>query len=139
MGVPSVLMPYPHHRDRHQYANAAVLTDVAAAMVVEDSNNAEANASRLADELPRLMLDDDRRAAMALSAARLGRHDAAETIAGHLLAAIRGNGLVDTHGAAAVAGDDDFCSVSSARDDDESIGGNAKGSARRPSAGIMHQ
>ncbi|MCK4753358.1 MAG: UDP-N-acetylglucosamine--N-acetylmuramyl-(pentapeptide) pyrophosphoryl-undecaprenol N-acetylglucosamine transferase, partial [Planctomycetes bacterium] len=34
--VPSICMPYPHHKDRHQYLNAGKLVDAGAAVVVDD-------------------------------------------------------------------------------------------------------
>jgi UDP-N-acetylglucosamine--N-acetylmuramyl-(pentapeptide) pyrophosphoryl-undecaprenol N-acetylglucosamine transferase len=38
MGLPSILVPYPHHKDRHQSANARVLQNAAAAVVIEEED-----------------------------------------------------------------------------------------------------
>ena len=80
LGVPSVLMPYPHHRDAHQTANAGALVDAGAAVMVEDRVEPEANAGPLADVLTRLMEDHDAREEMGARSVRLGRPDAAAEI-----------------------------------------------------------
>ena len=84
MGKPSVLMPYPFDRKRHQEANARVLADQQAAELVLDSNNPKDNAKRLRDVLRDLMKSDERRRRLSRAAAALGRSDAAQTIAGEL-------------------------------------------------------
>jgi UDP-N-acetylglucosamine--N-acetylmuramyl-(pentapeptide) pyrophosphoryl-undecaprenol N-acetylglucosamine transferase len=84
MGVPSVLMPYPFDRRRHQHANARVLADEGAAEVVEDANDPRENSRRLLPILRDLMKSDERRRRMAKAAAALGRFDAAQTIAEEL-------------------------------------------------------
>lgn len=84
MGKPSVLMPYPFDRKRHQEANAKVLVDQQAAEMVRDSNDPKDNAKRLRDVLRDLMKSDERRRRMARSSAALGRMDAAEAIAQEL-------------------------------------------------------
>jgi UDP-N-acetylglucosamine--N-acetylmuramyl-(pentapeptide) pyrophosphoryl-undecaprenol N-acetylglucosamine transferase len=38
MGLPSILVPYPHHKDRHQSANARVLQNAAAAVIIEQED-----------------------------------------------------------------------------------------------------
>jgi UDP-N-acetylglucosamine--N-acetylmuramyl-(pentapeptide) pyrophosphoryl-undecaprenol N-acetylglucosamine transferase len=85
VGRAAILMPYPFHRDQHQLANAQCLERVGAARIVRDANNPAANARELQPVLAELMSDDGRRAAMSGAARRLGRLDAAEVIAEHLL------------------------------------------------------
>lgn len=81
VGVASILVPYPY-AGAHQRYNASYLADEGAAVVVPDS---ELDADRLVAEA-RALLDDDRRGAMAGAARRLGRPDAARTLALELLA-----------------------------------------------------
>jgi UDP-N-acetylglucosamine--N-acetylmuramyl-(pentapeptide) pyrophosphoryl-undecaprenol N-acetylglucosamine transferase len=54
-GTPAVLMPYPHHADRHQYLNAAALAQAGSAVLCEDFKNPDANAWRLRQVLLPLM------------------------------------------------------------------------------------
>lgn len=86
-GVASVLMPYPYDRTQHQKANARVVEEVGGAVVVEDLRDPKANANTLRPALRDLMLSDERRRRMAMAAKTLGRDDAAERIAQHLIAA----------------------------------------------------
>ncbi len=85
MGIPSVLMPYPFDRKQHQMANAKILADANAAMIVQDTNNAKDNARRLRDALRDLMKSDLRRSKLSQAAGALGRTHAAEDIAGELI------------------------------------------------------
>ncbi len=80
MGVPSVLMPYPHHRDRHQWANASALADAGAAVIVEDKARPDLNAGPLAATLARLMKDNETLAEIGTQARRLGRPNATADI-----------------------------------------------------------
>jgi len=50
-GTPSVLLPYPHHKDQHQKLNAAQLESAGAAIVCTDSKDTQANARRLREKL----------------------------------------------------------------------------------------
>jgi UDP-N-acetylglucosamine--N-acetylmuramyl-(pentapeptide) pyrophosphoryl-undecaprenol N-acetylglucosamine transferase len=86
VGRASVLMPYPFDRHRHQNANAALLAEHHAAVIVEDANDAKDNARRLHEVLRDLLRSEPRRQRMAQAAAAMGRIDAAETIAERLLA-----------------------------------------------------
>jgi UDP-N-acetylglucosamine--N-acetylmuramyl-(pentapeptide) pyrophosphoryl-undecaprenol N-acetylglucosamine transferase len=81
VGRPSLLVPYPFAGD-HQKLNAEALARDGAAVWVP---NAEASPERLARELSDLVLDSGRLRAMAESARRLGRPDAARVIALDLL------------------------------------------------------
>jgi UDP-N-acetylglucosamine--N-acetylmuramyl-(pentapeptide) pyrophosphoryl-undecaprenol N-acetylglucosamine transferase len=80
-GVPSVLMPYPYHKDMHQRANAQVLADAGAAVLVDDQRDAAANAAQLRPVLSSLTTDGDRRRTMSAAARRLGHPDAAAAVA----------------------------------------------------------
>jgi len=80
-GVPSILMPYPFHRDLHQRANAQTLADAGAAILVDDEKDAARNASKLRPILESLLYDAPRRQAMSDAARKLGRPDAADAVA----------------------------------------------------------
>ena len=84
LGRPAILMPYPWHRDRHQYANAEQLVSAGAAMQVEDRREADANARALLAARERLC-DERVRRAMARMARGLARPDAAAAVAGWLI------------------------------------------------------
>jgi len=85
MSVPSVLMPYPYDRHKHQMANARILEAGHAAVVVEDAQDVEINARRLRKVLGEIMNSEHRRHRMAAAAGAMGRHDAALVIAESLL------------------------------------------------------
>ncbi|HSW02476.1 MAG TPA: UDP-N-acetylglucosamine--N-acetylmuramyl-(pentapeptide) pyrophosphoryl-undecaprenol N-acetylglucosamine transferase [Sedimentisphaerales bacterium] len=84
-GVPSICLPYPFHKDRHQYLNAGKLTEVGAAVIVDDVADADDRVGRLWKELEPLMSDDARRRRMAEACKRVARPDAAAQIAARLL------------------------------------------------------
>ena len=84
VGRPSILLPYPYHRDRHQHANAQVLVDAGAGLMIEDQLEPELNAGPLRAALDRLE-DRAARAVMADAAARLGRPNAAQAVAAWML------------------------------------------------------
>lgn len=79
-GLPSVLVPYPHHRDGHQRENARALAAAGGARVVEESALDEA-AFRATVEL---LGDAPARERMARASAGLGRPDAADRVVGFL-------------------------------------------------------
>jgi UDP-N-acetylglucosamine--N-acetylmuramyl-(pentapeptide) pyrophosphoryl-undecaprenol N-acetylglucosamine transferase len=78
LGLPAVLVPYPHAADDHQRRNAEVLVGAGAAELILDP---ELTGERLAACVERLVGDPGRRGAMAAAARRLGRPDAAERVA----------------------------------------------------------
>lgn len=80
-GVPSILMPYPFHKDLHQRANARVLADAGAAVLIEDERTAAKNTPKLKAEIEPLLNDSARRKAMSDAALSLGGPDAAEAVA----------------------------------------------------------
>ena len=83
-GVPSILMPYPFHKDMHQRANARVLEDAGAAFLLNDERDATKNAAKMRPLLESLLYDESRRSQMADAARRLGKSDAAEQVAAAL-------------------------------------------------------
>src|SRR5690606_12673881 len=76
-GRPALVVPYPHHRDRHQWHNASVPERMGAARVLEQ---AEASRARLLGEIGGLLDDPDRLATMARAAAGLRSDDASARI-----------------------------------------------------------
>ena len=64
-GVPSICMPYPHHKDRQQYLNAGKLVEIGAAVIVDDVPNEDDRAHWLWEELEKLMQDEKARQVMA--------------------------------------------------------------------------
>jgi UDP-N-acetylglucosamine--N-acetylmuramyl-(pentapeptide) pyrophosphoryl-undecaprenol N-acetylglucosamine transferase len=77
-GRPSVLVPYPHHRDRHQERNALVLVGAGAARMIPED---ELTRARFESDVADLIEDQDRLAAMGSAASRLAVPDAAERVA----------------------------------------------------------
>ena len=84
-GVPSICIPYPHHKDRHQYLNAKALVEAGAAVMVDDIPDAHERADKLWQELGALMRDESRRAAMKKACENVGARDAALQIARRLI------------------------------------------------------
>jgi UDP-N-acetylglucosamine--N-acetylmuramyl-(pentapeptide) pyrophosphoryl-undecaprenol N-acetylglucosamine transferase len=82
LGIPSVLVPYPHATADHQTENARALERAGGAVVVEDA--ALDGASLVAAAEP-LLLDAERHRAIATAAAAFGRPDAAANVARLLL------------------------------------------------------
>ncbi|HEY1687171.1 MAG TPA: UDP-N-acetylglucosamine--N-acetylmuramyl-(pentapeptide) pyrophosphoryl-undecaprenol N-acetylglucosamine transferase [Tepidisphaeraceae bacterium] len=80
-GTPSILFPYPFHKDMHQRANAKVLADAGAAILMEDTKDRRTNAAALKPVLESFLYDANRRQAMAESARKLGHPQAAEAVA----------------------------------------------------------
>jgi len=78
LGLPSLLVPYPHAMDDHQMANARALADKEAAVVLPDR---ELSGERLAEEIRMLLNDGNRLRTMARHTYALSRPDAARRIA----------------------------------------------------------
>lgn len=87
--VPSILMPYPFHKDMHQRANAKVLADAGAAVLLDDHKDARANAGALVLAMEPLLHDSVRRRAMSDAARSLARPDAADAVASVITQLIR--------------------------------------------------
>jgi UDP-N-acetylglucosamine--N-acetylmuramyl-(pentapeptide) pyrophosphoryl-undecaprenol N-acetylglucosamine transferase len=73
-----ILVPYPYATAAHQDANAAVLAEEGAAVVLEDS---QLSGSRLVREVDGLLADASRLEAMREAARRVGKPDAAARLA----------------------------------------------------------
>lgn len=82
VGLPSILIPYPYHRDGHQYHNATLVGASGAGVVVREKDAGESGILRLAREL---LDDEDRLERMGAAARALAKPAAA----GEILAAIR--------------------------------------------------
>ncbi|PID63286.1 MAG: undecaprenyldiphospho-muramoylpentapeptide beta-N-acetylglucosaminyltransferase [Gammaproteobacteria bacterium] len=82
LGKASILVPYPHAVDDHQYANARHLADAGAAIVVRQ---AELQADTLAGTITELAGDREKLGAMQLAAATRFSPDAARRVAEALL------------------------------------------------------
>ena len=86
-GVPTVFMPYPFHRDRHQLQQARVVEAAGAAVVVEDRPaDPSGTADRLAETVWAVATDDARRDRIRKAARSTGRPDAADAVAAEVLA-----------------------------------------------------
>jgi len=79
--VPTLFLPYPHHKDMHQKHNAQPLVDLAGAMMVEDQIDAAANVETVGPVLRELMSDEPRRLTMREKLRAHDFPDAAMTIA----------------------------------------------------------
>jgi undecaprenyldiphospho-muramoylpentapeptide beta-N-acetylglucosaminyltransferase len=77
-GLPSVLVPLPGAPGDHQTVNARRLAGAGAAVVVAD---AELDGARLAEELDRLLGDDELLSRMGAAARQLGHPNAADAVA----------------------------------------------------------
>ncbi len=83
LGLPSVLVPYPHASADHQSANAAVLVRAGAAVAVAQGDLLP---EKLAQVIADLASRPERLAAMARAARALGRPEAARVVACELAA-----------------------------------------------------
>ncbi len=92
VGRASILMPYPHHRDRHQFANARCLVRESAAVVVQDRIDPALHGPEFREVLGRLMVDDGARLALADAAGRMGKGNAAVEIAERLVSLAKRRG-----------------------------------------------
>jgi UDP-N-acetylglucosamine--N-acetylmuramyl-(pentapeptide) pyrophosphoryl-undecaprenol N-acetylglucosamine transferase len=84
-GKPCICLPYPYHKDNHQYKNAQILVDASAAIIVEDIvGDTDATARELLRVLLELMADDNKRLAMGNAARAAAKTDAASCIVEYL-------------------------------------------------------
>ena len=82
---PSICMPYPHHKDLHQYLNAGRLVDAGAAIIVDDVPDEKDRAEWLWEELEPLLKDDAKREKMKKACALIAIKDSSLKIAEKLL------------------------------------------------------
>jgi len=83
--VPSVLLPYPYHRDNHQALNAERLSIADAAIIHADRIDAAANAAEAGATILQLMQDQEARQRMRSAFDQLGPTDGAEAVAGRVI------------------------------------------------------
>jgi len=83
--VPAICIPYPYHKDKHQYLNARKLVDAGAAVIVDDLPDKQQTAERLWTQLQALMKDNDEREKMRQNARRITGTQAGVKIAEALL------------------------------------------------------
>jgi UDP-N-acetylglucosamine--N-acetylmuramyl-(pentapeptide) pyrophosphoryl-undecaprenol N-acetylglucosamine transferase len=83
--LPSICMPYPYHKDKHQYLNAGKLVEVGAAIIVDDLPDEQDRSEWLWEELEKLMKDQKARQVMAERCRKIANPDADQKIAEQLL------------------------------------------------------
>ncbi len=84
--VPSILLPYPYHRDNHQAKNGNVLVGAGAArMIADDKVAGPQTVGELREALQNIFSDDTIRETMVRGAETLRRVDAAEKVARWLI------------------------------------------------------
>ena len=83
--VPSICMPYPYHKDKHQYLNAGKLVEAGAAIIVDDLPDETDRSEWLWEELEKLMKDQKARQVMAEGCRIIANPDADRKIAERLL------------------------------------------------------
>lgn len=86
--APSICMPYPYHKDRHQYLNAGKLVEAGAAVIVDDLPDEKNRAQLLWEVLQELMKDETGRELMLKGCREVARPNAAFLIAEKL---VKGN------------------------------------------------
>jgi UDP-N-acetylglucosamine--N-acetylmuramyl-(pentapeptide) pyrophosphoryl-undecaprenol N-acetylglucosamine transferase len=82
MGVPAILLPYPHAADDHQRKNADWFATSEGCLVLDERKHATDLVAHLADTLGRLLADDAGCQAMSRAIHSLARPDAAGEVAG---------------------------------------------------------
>lgn len=81
-GVAAICLPYPYHKDRHQYLNAAKLVEAGGGVIVDDlPADCERTSKNLLRELTALMADDEKRCQIGRSGRASAKLDAAEKVA----------------------------------------------------------
>ncbi len=81
-GVPAICLPYPHHKDMHQYLNAKPLVNAGAGIIVDDiPTDSLKTTKKLTEYILPLMKNEEKRNEMAAAAKDLATPDAAKNIA----------------------------------------------------------
>jgi UDP-N-acetylglucosamine--N-acetylmuramyl-(pentapeptide) pyrophosphoryl-undecaprenol N-acetylglucosamine transferase len=83
--VPSICIPYPYHKDKHQYLNASKLVETGAAVIVDDLPDEQEQQKRLWKELEELIKDGKKRKEMRQACRSTARLDASTKIAEKLV------------------------------------------------------
>jgi UDP-N-acetylglucosamine--N-acetylmuramyl-(pentapeptide) pyrophosphoryl-undecaprenol N-acetylglucosamine transferase len=89
-GVASICIPYPYHKDKHQYLNAGKLVEAGAGIIVDDVPDQQDRREWLAEELELLLSDEGKLAEMKENSRRIAKKDAAERIAEELTGVLGG-------------------------------------------------
>lgn len=84
-GTPAICMPYPYHKDRHQYFNAEKLVEAGAAVIVDDLPDEKQRREWLWEELSELLEDDTKLAEMSENYKKIMLPNPARTIAEKIL------------------------------------------------------
>lgn len=80
-GVPAIFLPYPHHRDQHQAANAQPLADAGGAIVLADRISSNMNLDAIGPTLRELLGSSERREELATALKALPCRDGASACA----------------------------------------------------------
>lgn len=83
--VPSICMPYPYHKDKHQYLNAGKLVEVGAAVIVDDLPDEQERQGWLWEELEELMKNETKLREMRQACKSIARLEAGLKIKEKLL------------------------------------------------------
>lgn len=86
--TPALFLPYPFHKDAHQRANAAMLTDHGAGVLGDDRIETGANVAHNGAALRELLTNPSRRETIRDMLGTLGLADGAETVAQSVMAMV---------------------------------------------------
>ena len=84
-GTPSVIMPYPYHKDDHQRLNAVPLEECGTAIICEDAADGAKNAAVLRENLISLLGDSGRLEKMTAASVSMAHPNAARDVADWML------------------------------------------------------
>ncbi|MGH2827903.1 MAG: undecaprenyldiphospho-muramoylpentapeptide beta-N-acetylglucosaminyltransferase [Actinomycetota bacterium] len=93
VGLPAIVVPYPHHRDRQQERHGRVLEHAGAAVVLRDDATTPSEVARLAGEM---LADGGKLKDMRTAALGAGRPDAATKLARIVRNAARADGVSES-------------------------------------------